>query len=437
MRVFFVSNEASGASLCHRLFQEGHDIRLFIDCEDELVTKALDGIVKKIGSIKEGVEWVGKEGLIIFDYVGYGELQDELRKNGYSVIGGNKFGDKLEENRQYGQKILSTCGVKIAPSINFLSISELIEYLKKNKGPWVIKQNGSSSKLLNYVGKLENNEDTISLLRNYKRNKYIRKQKVDFDLQKKICGIEIAIGRFFNGEDWVGPLNINFEHKNFFNDNLGPATYEMGTLMYYTENENNRLYKATLHKMRPYLKKIKYKGYFDINCIVNGKDIFPLEATTRFGYPTIQLQMEIHNSPWGEFLKALADKKDYDLKWKKGYGIIVLVATPPFPFYKQGVRDFSLEGTTIHFEDDLSKEDEGHIHLEAIMKGKDGTLKICDDMGYILHVSGMGKTVSEARNNVYSIVRKIIIPKMYYRTDIGLGFIEEDEKNLRNWGWIE
>ena len=437
MRVFFISNEASGVSLCHKIFQEGHDVRLFIECEDKLVTQALDGIVKKIGSIKEGVEWAGKDGLIVFDYMGYGDLQDELRKNGYSVVGGNKFGDKLEDNRQYGQKIISACGVEIAPSINFFSVSELIKYLKKNKGPWVIKQNGSSSKLLNYVGKLENNGDTISLLHNYKKNKYIKKQKVDFDLQKRICGVEVAVGRFFNGENWVGPLNINFEHKNFFNENLGPATYEMGTLMYYSKNENNKLYKATLNKLKPYLKKIKYKGYFDINCIVSGKEIFPLEATTRFGYPTIQLQMEIHQSPWGEFLKALADGKDYDLKWKKGYGIVVLVAAPPFPFYKKGVRDFSIKGTTVNFTDDWIEEDKKHIHLEAIMKGKNGELKVCDDMGYILHVSGIGETVAEARDKTYSVIKKIIVPKMYYRTDIGQKFIEEDEKSLRKWGWIE
>jgi cystathionine beta-lyase family protein involved in aluminum resistance len=36
------------------------------------------------------------------------------------------------------------------------------------------------------------------------------------------------VARFFNGNDWVGPIEINVEHKSFLNDNIGPLTAEMG-----------------------------------------------------------------------------------------------------------------------------------------------------------------------------------------------------------------
>ena len=54
-------------------------------------------------------------------------------------------------------------------------------------------------------------------------------------IQKKVEGVEIAVARFFNGSDWVGPIEINVEHKDLFNGNLGPKTGEMGTLLWYID----------------------------------------------------------------------------------------------------------------------------------------------------------------------------------------------------------
>jgi phosphoribosylamine---glycine ligase len=437
MRILFVSSDASGASLCYRLHKEGNEVRFYISSKDKYIQRTLDGMVKKIHNFDEGIRWVGKKGLIVFDYTGYGKTQDKLRKDGYSVIGGSEFGDKLEDSRQYGQKIFSVCGMKIIPSVSFKNASSAIKFLKDNKGPWVLKQNGPANKSLNYVSKFKDNRDILSLLSNYSRLKYFSRESDCFDLQKKIEGIEIGVGRYFNGKDWVGPIELDIEHKDLFNDDLGPKTFEMGTLIWYSNDEKNLLFLSTLAKLKPYLQKINFRGDININCIVNETVAYPLEATARFGYPAIQLHMEIQQSPWAKFLKALADGENYNLKWEKGYGIVVLIATPPFPYHRPRYKHFSPEGITIHFKDELLKQDLNHIHFEGVMKKKNGEFCICDNIGYALHVSGMDKTVAKTRDKVYSIIQNIVIPKMYYRTDIGLKFIKEDERKLREWGWIE
>ena len=46
------------------------------------------------------------------------------------------------------------------------------------------------------------------------------------------------------------------------------------------------------------------------------------------------------------------------------------------------------------------------------------------------------KAVEEAREKAYEIASKIVVPKMFYRTDIGIKFIKEDQANLKKWGWI-
>jgi len=393
--------------------------------------------MEKTTDWKKDLDWIGKTGLIVFDSSGYGKVQDDLRGKGYLVVGGNQFADKLEHDRQYGQKILSVCGMKIIPSVNFSSTKSAIKFVEENNGPWVVKQNGHINTSFNYVGQLNNGKDVISVLKNYNRNN--KKECLSIDLQKKIKGVEIGVARYFSGNDWVGPIEINLEHKSLFNDKLGPKTFEMGTLIWYEENEKNRLFQETLAKMKSYLQKINFKGDVDINCIVVQNEIFPLEITPRFGWPSTHLHEEIHISPWGEFLRAIAQGKSYDLKYKKGYGIVVLLATPPFPYVIR-TKKYYPEEMDILFKKELSEEDMRHIHLEEVSlrnnKKETSQLYISGKTGFALHVTGMGETVKEARKKTYDLIDNIVIPKVFYRTDIGLKFIKEDEKKLRDWGWI-
>ena len=418
MNILFMSRDLSGGSLCTRLKDEGHSVRLFIDNKKH--RKSYTGMIKKINNWQKEIDWVGRDGLIIFDSCGYGEIQDDLRKKGYSVVGGSELGDKLEHDRQYGQKIFSKCGIPTVTSQSFTRIKDAIKFVKNNKGPWVVKQNGHADKIFNYVGSMEDGSDVADVLNNY--CKYEKDECKVIDIQKKVEGIEIGVARYFNGYDWI-PAG------------LGPKTYEMGTLMWYESNENNKLYQRTLAKLKTHLQKINFKGDIDINCIVNNDDVYPLEVTTRFGWPATQLHMEIHDCEWGCLLKAVADGKSFDLKYKKGFGVAVLLATPPFP-YQIKIKKYSSKGENIYFQSNMSDDDFLHVYFEEVSKNKKGNYFISSDTGFVLHVANMGKTIKEAQRKAYTIIDKIIIPKKFYRNDIGNKFIKKDSEILKKWGWI-
>jgi len=212
MNVLVVSLDLSGADLAYRLQKEGHEVRFFIDEKSQKNNyKRILNIVK---DWKKELNWVGMDGLIIFDSVGYGKDQDKLRKKGYSVIGGSELGDKLEHDRQYCKKIFSACNIPVIPSRGFCSIDDAIKYIKKNKGPWVVKQNGHADKIFNYVGNLEDGRDVVDVLMNY--YKYENDECSTIDIQKKAVGIEIGVARYFNGNDWVGPIELNIEYKDLY-----------------------------------------------------------------------------------------------------------------------------------------------------------------------------------------------------------------------------
>ena len=48
---------------------------------------------------------------------------------------------------------------------------------------------------------------------------------------------------------------------------------------------------------------------------------------------------------------------------------------------------------------------------------------------------GTGQTMKQAQTQVYSRIKNILIPNMYYRTDIGDRWAEDSDK-LHNWGYL-
>ncbi len=446
MRILFLTDDFSGASLCRRLAIEGHEVLAHV--RNVAFRQTLDGMVEKIDSMIAGLEWVGHDGLIVCDDNGFGSLQDQLRGEGYSVVGGSGEGDRLEDDRLYGQRIFAGHGMMSIPTHVFSTHQEAIHFIEANPDQWVIKFNGHADKAACYVGQMLDGSDVIDVLQ-VAHGSRCSESSQSVVLQKRIHGVEIGCARYFNGQKWVGPIEFNIEHKRLFPGDLGPNTCEMGTLMWYDDDEGSRLFQETLAKLEPWLRCHNFRGDIDINCIVNEEGAWPLEATTRFGYPAVQAQMSLHKSPWGNFLKAVADGRDYDLQWQRGYAIVVLVAAPPFPCgVAQAVRPcgagggkhdgcggITPRGLRIHFSESLSDEDWRHVHFESVMRDTNDEFRISDDTGYALHVTGNAETVKNAREEVYRRVGKIVIPRGFYRNDIGLLF-EEVQAILEKQNWI-
>jgi phosphoribosylamine--glycine ligase len=154
MKILVISNEFAGASLCFRFAREAHQVCVLI--EDDSLSSVLDGIVQKVKSLEAGLEWLGKDGLVVIDCVGYGQLQDDLRADGYAVVGGSAGGDRLEEDRPFCQRVMAEYGIPTLPTIHFPDAKTAIAYVRNHasSGPWVIKRNGHLDSLFCYVGQL-------------------------------------------------------------------------------------------------------------------------------------------------------------------------------------------------------------------------------------------------------------------------------------------
>lgn len=433
MRVLLISDDLSAMDLCRRLRDEGHDVRMH--CPDPQLKTCYRGIVSRTKNAATGIAWAGKRGLIVFDGTGHGERQDELRRDGYQVIGGSAGGDRLEDDRAHAGRVMAAAGIAVLPEQTFADSAAASAFVETHPGPWVVKPlgqpGGHADKALNYVGQLQNGADVVAYLRQQ------CKGIGSVQLQRRCDGIEIGVARYFNGRDWVGPVELNVEHKDLCTGNLGPKTWEMGTLMWFAD-ETQPLYRATLAKLQPHLAAIDFRGDIDINCMVNAEGVFPLEITARFGFPALQLQMAMTMHRWGDFLLALArgEAAPFTPRASFGaYGVVVLVAVPPFPY--QGDFADPAHNTPLLFRAPPTPEEWAHLHLEEVWHDRrSNAYRLATDTGFALHVSGTGKTVKAARAAAQSLIDQIVLPHRFYRTDIGERFARNDAAQLKSWGWL-
>lgn len=422
-KFLFVSFESLSGDLAWKIQKEGNEVKVYIKAESD--KEVYDGILTKVANWEEHVEWAD---VIVFDDVGFGKHADTLRKKGKLVVGGSEYTDKLEEDREFGQEEMKSVGMPVLPHWDFTDFDSAINFVKTSPGRYVFKPSGSvasDSKGILFLGQEDDGKDIIEVL---EQNKLLWAKKIKkFQLQKMAVGVEIAVGAFFNGDDFITPINVNFEHKRLFPGDIGPYTGEMGTLMFWSGY--NEIFKTTLLKFREKLKNSGYVGYIDINCIANSKGIYPLEITSRFGYPTISIQLEGIVSPVGEFLYKISKKEYCELKCSKGFQIGVIIAVPPFPF-RDKTESFIYKDLSILFK----KNNLDGIHLGDV-KIVNGIWTLAGETGYALVVTGSGTTVEDARKQVYLRIKNINLQNMYYRTDIGMKWYIESDK-LHTWGYL-
>jgi phosphoribosylamine--glycine ligase len=422
-KILVVSHFGAVGELCQRLMAEGNQVKFHI--KDKPSKDINDGLIAKVPNWERWVDW---SDLIIFDDTNFGKTIDELRANGKAVVGGCPYTDKLEMDRGFGQEEMRRVGMNVLPDWSFKNLDEAIKFVQQNPGRYVAKPSGTAQdeKALTYVGKMDDGSDVVATLENYKK-KWSGKIH-EIQIQTFAKGVEVAIGGFFNGKEFIQPMFVNFEYKKLMDGDLGPNCGEAGTTSFWSDR--SRLFKETLKKMEAPLAEYGYTGYFDVNTICNKDGCWPLEFTPRFGYPTIWLQVDSINSPLGDFFEAVATGKKFHLDTESGFQLAVVGAVHPYPFEDPVAFTKYASEKTIQFKDPTMDG----IYLSDVKLVGD-EWKLAGNSGYLVICVGKGHTIEEAKEEAYKRIKTVQVPDLFYRTDIGCHWLKDRDK-LQSWGWI-
>ena len=427
MRFLGIGDAADLSALYLRLAEEGHDVKVCIAyplCQDTLL-----GLIERGGEWPSELAWVraaGDDGCILFENVGAGrgETQDRLRREGYNVIGSSAYGARLENDRGYAQRVLAELGLPTAALFEFSDASEAARFIDRRPARYVLKANGPEA--ATFVGRHRAGMDVRALLAG------ARPIGQSFVLMDFLEGVEMGVGAYFNGEDFLEPACLDWEHKRFFPGDLGELTGEMGTVVTYSRSKS--FFDRTLALMRPLLKQHGYCGYINLNTIVNERGIWPLEFTCRFGYPGYAILDPLQRTSWADLLRSMLDRRRNRFEAEPGFCVGIVVTTPPFPYSREHVAE--PVGQPIFFDGDLTAAERRNLHYGEVAL-KNGVLVTSGASGYTLVVTGTGPTIEAARDAANALVQKVLVANARYRCDIGQRLIDGEFAKVEGWGLLD
>lgn len=437
MRVAYHSLDGSTISWARRLYDEGADIMLYIPSKES--NDIGTNIVPKTESKEEWMEWGASDSntVYFFDASGSGKLGDELRKSGKHVIGSGTFMDKLETDRDYGEKLAKKVGITCPPTESFSSLFAVLAWLKKNPeqeagdGGWAWKSDkylGSDATLVS--------KDTEEITEHIEHVKERFGDNIKCILQEKIKGVAVSTARWFNGTNFVGPFEGTLENKKFMNDDKGPSTgCSLNTVWFYKEIPRVAYELRWMDLETEFVKNDAPPGLYDINAILDKEHAWFLEWTPRLGIDS-ELTSQRGITSLSGFLEALALGKDVNSFFRVDtcyHG--VRISVPPYPTElkeierigdknpAQGVRVRGYDGTWEKFFVNMGCAWDEKIDLHCV-----------SPFGYLGCAVTEDPSIQKGFEKIYKFLEKLSVQDLQYRTDAADVILKDVSKMLK-LGW--
>lgn len=433
-------------SIAQRIKEEGHKIYFY---KQKGMVKGREdtgvGLFDKeeiTDDAWEIINQVPKEELIILlDDNGEGDMADFLRRNGYMIIGGSAWADKIEHERSLGLDLMQQTGLDVPFEKDFTKIEDGISFLQKERedARYVFKPEGEefAGSAKTYTSK--NRQDLIDYLTWIKEDCMTKHYTIaKFVLQEFVEGIEADWAGWFNGKEFLEEMCLlDIEEKKSGDGNKGEATGCMGNII--VNFPKSKYFDKYLKPLAKKLAEIGYIGEFSINNIfakaegnehkkkkyIAGEP-YGIEYTPRMGWDAHLAELALIKYTGGkisDFYIALAKHKQYQmLTYLAACGVRVYTGSISLNKDEVAGRYFS-----------FNPEIKNYLWLYSCSMTKQG-YAIEDNP--VLVVNTVSESVQDAIDECYQILKDdVAIPDAYYRMEIGKR-AEEVIRFLTKYGWI-
>lgn len=337
-------------------------------------------------------------------------LVDYLNENNIMAFGPEKKAAVIEASKAFSKDFMQRNHIPTAEYKVFDDYEQAKSYIRSASYPLVIKADGLAlGKGVIICSSLNEAEKAIEEMMLLKVFKNAGSRII---IEEFLTGNEMSVFVFTDGIHY-SLMPSSQDYKKAFDDDLGPNTGGMGAITpspYFTELLKNNIIRdiiePTIAAMRNEGRTFKGVLYFGL--MTNGENARVLEYNARFGDPETQVILPLLKTDIIDIILAIINGEldKIDIEWEDSANVGVVVASGGYPTNV-------IKGYPITIEP-----------IDGCVLFHSGTIRKDEQLltngGRVFCLTAKGKSLSEARERVYSQIDKISFKDMRYRKDIAL-----------------
>ncbi|MFC3964318.1 phosphoribosylamine--glycine ligase [Nocardia jiangsuensis] len=339
-------------------------------------------------------------------------VADAVRAAGIACFGPSASAARIEGSKAFAKDVMAAAGVRTAHSEIVDTPADLDAALDRFGPTWVVKDDGLAA------GKGVVVTPDRSAARDHGAE--LLEQGHPVLLESFLDGPEVSLFCLVDGETVV-PLLPAQDHKRVGDGDSGPNTGGMGAytpLPWLPAGAVEEIVRDVVAPVAAELvrRDAAFSGLLYAGLAMGAAGPAVVEFNCRFGDPETQAVLALLESPLGELLHATATGRLAELpapRWADGAAVTVVLAAENYPAHPR-------LGDVVAGAGETGPDEATVLHAGTALR--DGALVSAG--GRVLSVVGTGADLAAAREQAYARISSIKLPGSHYRTDIGLGAVQ-------------
>jgi len=339
-------------------------------------------------------------------------IANQFLVRGMPIFGAAQEAAKIESSKVFAKELMQKYDIPCAQSASFSQYKQAKEYLMQQKPPIVIKADGlAAGKGVIIASSIPEAQEALY---NLMEAKTLGSAGNSVIIEEYLSGKEMSAFAFTDAHTVI-PMVPACDYKRVYDGDEGPNTGGMGSYSpppffnpQLAKTVTDTIMKpaiSAMHEERKPYKGILYGGLMITN---DGPKV--LEFNARFGDPETQVILPRLKTDLVDIMLAVANNEleQVNVEYSEDACVGVVMASAGYPgSYQTG---FPISG--------LDNLDKDIMVFHAGTKLESG--QVLTSGGRVLTVVAMDKTLTEAREKVYSNLPRIKFEGCYYRRDIAL-----------------
>jgi phosphoribosylamine--glycine ligase len=346
-------------------------------------------------------------------------LADEFRKAKLRIFGPTRGAARIESSKVFAKDLMQRHQIRTASSRTFEVVTPALEYLRQHPVPVVIKADGLAQGKGVVVA--ASRDEAAQAVRDMLERQTYGAAGRRVLIEEFIDGEELTVMAFTDGKA-VAPMLASQDHKRVGDGDTGPNTGGMGAYAPAPLATAAVLRAVQRDVFQPIVQALSrlgspFQGVLYAGLMVRSGVPYVLEFNARFGDPETQVVLPLLKTDLLDVLDAVVEHRldQVEIQWHDAAAACIVLASGGYPVsYRNGLPIRGLVPLT----KTPGQSDPAHVlvfHAGTKRQGDD----IVTGGGRVLGVTGIGRTLQDARHRAYETVRGISFEGCHFRTDIG------------------